>query len=127
MKRLFIVCTVLAVSFLSGCDSPQSTVDKLRKEIIEFQADPDPDKQVAIEKDFVKLEEQVNKAVAKGDDKANTYKSQLASLRTDYQAAKMAKAMQDAKNAIQGFGEAAKDGVKNIGEFFKGGSTNTNP
>lgn len=127
MKRLLAVSTLLAALFISGCDSPQSTVDKLRKQIIEFQANPDPDKQVEIEKDFAKLKEQVDKAVAKGDDKANTYKSQLASLQTDYQAAKMAKAMQDAKNAIQGFGEAAKDGVKNIGEFFKGGTTNTNP
>ncbi len=53
--------------------------------------------------------------------RANIYKSQLASLRNDYQAAKMAKAMEDAKNAIQGLGEAAKEGVKGIGDFFKSG------
>jgi len=125
MKRLFAVSALLAALFISGCDSPQSTIDKLRKEIIEFQAKPDAEKQIAIEKDFVKLEEQVGKLEAKGDDKANIYKSQLASLRNDYQAAKMAKAMEDAKNAIQGLGEAMKDGAKGIGDFFnKGGETN---
>lgn len=122
MKRLLAASALLATLFITGCDSPQSTIDKLRKEIIEFQAKPDADKQVAIEKDFVKLEEQVGKLEAKGDDKANLYKSQLASLRSDYQAAKMAKAMQDAKNAIQGLGEAAKEGVKGIGDFFKANS-----
>ncbi len=124
MKRLLAVSALLATLFISGCDSPQSTIDKLRKEIIEFQAKPDAEKQIAIEKDFVKLEEQVGKLEAKGDDKANIYKSQLASLRNDYQAAKMAKAMEDAKNAIQGLGEAAKEGVKGIGDFFKSGETN---
>lgn len=125
MKRFLAVSALLATLFVAGCDNPQSTIDKLQKEIIEFKADPTPEKQVEIEKNFAKLEEQVGKLVAKGDDKANLFKSQLASLRNDYQAAKMAKAMEDAKNAIQGFGEAAKDGVKSIGEFFnKGGSTN---
>ena len=125
MKRLLVPLALLITVFLAGCDNPQKTVDTLRNEIIEFQAKPDAEKQIEIDKNFLKLEDQVAKLSAKGDAKAEVYRRQLVSLRSDYQAAKMAKAMEDAKNAIQGLGEAAKEGVKGIGDFFKGGS-NTN-
>jgi hypothetical protein len=46
-------------------------------------------------------------------------KSQLASLRGDYQAAKMSKAVQDAKTAIQGFGNALKDTAKSVEDALK--------
>lgn len=125
MKRLFAVSALLISLCLAGCDSPQHTIDKLRTEIVEFQAKPDADKQIEIDKNFIKLEDQVTKLSAKGDAKAEAYRRQLVSLRSDYQAAKMAKAMEDAKNAIQGLGEAAKEGVKGIGDFFRGGNTNS--
>lgn len=125
MPRFLAAPALLATLFFAGCDNPQKTVDTLRGNIIEFQAKPDAEKQVEIDKNFLKLEDQVTKLAAKGDPKAETYQKELIRLRSNYQAAKMAKAMDDAKNAIQGLGEAAKEGVKGIGDFFRGGNTNS--
>jgi len=115
----------LAVSLLAGCDSAQRTVDTLRKEIAEFQATPDNQKQALIEQHLAKLQDQVSKLEERKDAKAAEMRKQLASLRADYQSAKMAKALEDAKNAIQGFGEAIKDGAKSFSDAFKGSASPT--
>ncbi|MFZ4681236.1 MAG: hypothetical protein ACOYMS_01940 [Terrimicrobiaceae bacterium] len=115
----------LATLFLTGCDNPQNTADSLRKEIAEFKATPDEKRQLIIDQSFVKLTNQIQKLEKRGDTKAAGLKDQLISLRADYQAAKVNKALNDAKNAIQGIGEAVKDSAKNIGEIFKGSGTNS--
>jgi len=123
-KSAFVLLAVVTV-VLMGCDSPERTVDTLRKEISAFQAAPDDEKQAAIEKNFARLDEQIIALKKKGDrDKADSYEEQEANLRSDYQAAKLGRAVQDAKKAIQGFGEAIKSDVKSIGDAFKGSTTN---
>jgi predicted small secreted protein len=123
MKRIFLAFA-LAAALLAGCDNPQRTVDSLRKEIIEFKAAPDEKRQAKIDEHFAKLESQIAVLQQRGDPKAEALKSQLASLRADYQAARMAKAVQDAKKAIQGFGEALRDTAKSVEEAFKKPDTN---
>ena len=118
MKRPFLVLVLAAVA-LAGCDSPQRTIDSLRKEIMEFKAAPDEKKQANIDEKFAKLEGQIAELQQRGDPKAEELRSQLVSLRADYQAARMAKAVQDAKSAIQGFGEALKDTAKSVEDAFK--------
>jgi predicted small secreted protein len=122
MKRPFLVVVLAAVA-LSGCDSPQRTIDSLRKEIMEFKAAPDEKKQANIDEKFAKLEGQIAALQQRGDPKAEELRSQLVSLRADYQAARMAKAVQDAKSAIQGFGEALKDTAKSVQDAFKKSDT----
>jgi uncharacterized lipoprotein NlpE involved in copper resistance len=114
----------LAVLFLAGCDNPQNTADALRKEIAEFKANPNEKRQLTIDQSFVKLENQIQELEKRSDSKTVGLKDQLISLRADYQAAKVNKALNDAKNAIQGIGEAVKDSAKSIGEIFKGSGTN---
>jgi predicted small secreted protein len=118
MKRIFLAFA-LAAALLAGCDNPQRTVDSLRKEIIEFKAAPDEKRQAKIDEHFARLESQIAALQQRGDPKAEALKSQLAALRADYQAARMAKAVQDAKNAIQGFGEALRDTAKSVEDAFK--------
>ena len=118
MKRSLLVLAAGA-ALLAGCDNPQRTVDSLRKEIIEFKAAPDEIKQAKIDDDFAKLEGQIAALQQRNDPKAEELKSQLASLRGDYQAAKMSKAVQDAKTAIQGFGNALKDTAKSVEDALK--------
>jgi hypothetical protein len=48
----------------------------------------------------------------------------LASLRGDYQTAKIARALQNARSAIQGFGEALKDTAKSVEDALKSSQTN---
>jgi predicted small secreted protein len=122
MKRPFLVLVLAAVA-LAGCDSPQRTIDSLRKEIMEFKAAPDEKKQANIDEKFAKLEGQIAVLQQRGDPKAEELRSQLVSLRADYQAARMAKAVQDAKSAIQGFGEALKDTAKSVQDAFKKSDT----
>jgi len=123
MKRIFLAFA-LAAALLAGCDNPQRTVDSLRKELIEFKAAPDEKRQAKIDEHFARLESQIAALQQRGDPKAEALKSQLASLRADYQAARMAKAVQDAKNAIQGFGEALRDTAKSVEDAFRKPDTN---
>ena len=118
MRHAFLVI-VFGAAVLAGCDSPQRTADSLRKQIMEFKAAPDEKRQAKIDEDFAKLEGQIAALQQSGDPRAENLRSQLASLRGDYQAAKMSKAVQDAKNAIQGFGEALKDTAKSVEDAFK--------
>ena len=124
MKRA-LVSLALGAALLAGCDNPQKTVDSLRRELMEFKAAPDETKQAKIDADFAKLESQIAALQQSGDVKADELKKQLASLRGDYQAAKMAKALQDAKSAIEGFGEALKDTAKSVEDAFKNSQTNS--
>ncbi len=118
-QSLGTLILILAAVFVTGCDSPQPTIDTLRKEIAAFKTTPDDKKQLEIEQNLAKLEAQVEKLQRKGDAKADDYARELTSLRTDYQAAKMGKALEDAKKALEGFGNALKDGVKSFGDTFR--------
>ena len=124
MKRALAALAVGA-ALLAGCDNPQKTVDSLRRELMEFKAAPDETKQAKIDADFAKLENQITALQQRGDGKADELKRQLASLRGDYQAAKLAKSLQDAKSAIQSFGQALKDTAKGVEEAFKDSQTNS--
>ena len=77
MKRPFLVLVLAAVA-LAGCDSPQRTIDSLRKEIMEFKAAPDEKKQANIDEKFAKLEGQIAALQQRGDPKAEELRSQLA-------------------------------------------------
>jgi outer membrane murein-binding lipoprotein Lpp len=118
MKRTLLALAVGA-ALLTGCDSPQRTIDSLRKDITEFKATSDEKTQAKIDESFAKLEGQVAVLQQGGDPKAEAFKSQLASLRADYQAARMTKAVQDARKAIQGFGDALKETAKGVEDAFK--------
>lgn len=123
----FFVPALLALSLtLVGCDSPQHTADVLQREITDFQTAPTEKKKISIEEHFAKLEKQIAALEKAGhDEEASTLNARRIDLRSDYQAAKMAKALNDAKNAVQGFGEAVKDGADSIGDFFKKSGTTT--
>ena len=124
MKRV-LASLALGAALLAGCDNPQKTVDSLRRELMEFKAAPDERKQAKIDASFAKLESQITALQKRGDGRIDELKRQMASLRGDYQAAKMAKALQDAKSAIQGFGEALKDTARSVEDAFKNSQTNS--
>jgi predicted small secreted protein len=117
MRKILLL---LAAVVLVSCNNPQNTVDRLRKEIESFQGNPTPEKQVVIDKSFIELDDQIAVLEKNGDTaKAAQFRQAEASLRGDYQVAKMAKTIQDAKNAIENFGEAVKSGAQNIQDAFK--------
>jgi hypothetical protein len=118
----FLLFLVLAIA---GCDSPQRTIDGLRKEIAEFKAAPDEKKQAQIEANFAKLEQQIVQMESKDSLKADLLKRQYAGLQGEYQAAKLARTLNDAKNAIQGFGDALKEGAKSFSDSLKSSGTDS--
>ena len=123
MRRWLVAAAALLV--LAGCDSPTRTVETARRQLAAFQASPDAEKQAAVERSLDKLDAQVDELDKKGDrTQADLFRSQAFGLRTDFQAARMARAINDAKNAIQGIGEAFKEAGKSFGEAFKNSDTN---
>jgi len=124
MKRIFVALLLGALALVIGCDSPQRTVTSLRKEIAEFKAAPDDKRGEKIDQDFAKLERQIAELQQRGDPSADELRNQLVSLRSEYQAAKISKAVQDARDAIQGFGQALKDTARSVEEAFKNADTN---
>jgi uncharacterized lipoprotein YajG len=123
MKLRVVAAAALLV--LAGCDSPSRTIDTARKQLSAFQAAPDAEKQAVVERSLAKLDAQVEALEKKGDHvQADTFRRQASSLRTDFQAAKLASAINDASKAIQGIGEAFKDAGKSFSETFKNGGTN---
>ena len=124
MKRIFVALLLGALALVIGCDSPQRTVTSLRKEIAEFKAAFDDKRGAKIDQDFAKLERQIAELQQRGDPGADELRNQLVSLRSEYQAAKISKAVQDARDAIQGFGQALKDTARSVEEAFKNADTN---
>lgn len=121
MKRLCLL--LLSVFVLASCDSPERTVDTLRKQITSFKATPTDAIQLQIEQSFAKLDTQIDKLEASGKpNEASVLRRQESTLRSDYQAAKVAKTINDAKSAIQGIGESLKDVGRSIENVFQ--STN---
>lgn len=123
MKKSIFLSLALAL-VLVGCDSPQRTVDTLQKELTEYRADPTDARKTKIETDLIKLQSQVDEMKRKGNPKASEFESKLTVLESDYQQTQMTKAFQDARNAIESFGKAIKDGAKGIQDAFKNDATN---
>ena len=118
MRRSLLAVACLVA--LAGCDSPSRTVDSAKKELSAFQAAPDAEKQAAVEQTLAKLDAQIDALDKKGDHtQADIFRQQAFDLRSDFQAAKVAKALKDATKAIQGIGEAFKEAGKSLGEAFK--------
>lgn len=127
MKFSRAALLLLLSLLLAACQSPESTIATIRKQISEFKFTPDDVKQTAIEKSFVKLDEQIAELVSKGDTtQADLFRRQATALQSDFQAARMARALSDAKNAIEGFGNAIKDAGKSFTETLGNLSKETN-
>ena len=124
--RLPIALCALAALLLIGCDSAQRTAETTRKQLSEFHAAPDITKQAAIEQSLAKLDRQIDDLEKKGDTvQADIFRRQAASLKGDFQAARLAKTLNDAKNAIEGFGNAIKEAGKSFGETLINSSKDT--
>ncbi len=124
MKRLLIALAVATV--LVGCDSPERTVERTRQQISAYQAAPDSKKQAEIEASLDKLDTQVARMEKSGDEAgASALRRQTRLLRNDFQAAILARTINDTSKAIQGIGDAFKDLGKTFSETFKDNDTNS--
>jgi hypothetical protein len=123
MQRWSLLALLVLALSLTGCDNPQRTADTLRNEIAAFKISPDPKKQAEIEANFSKLDQQINQLETKDTTKADLLRRQYVNLQAEYQAAKLAKTVNDVKNAVEGIGNAFKEGAKSFGETLKNTGT----
>jgi hypothetical protein len=127
MKARSAMLLLVAGLALMGCDSPEGSVSTARKQLTEFKTTPDNTKQEALEKTLATLDTQIAELEKKGDVvQADLFRRQADSIRADFQAARMARALNDAKNAIQGFGDAIKEAGKSFSETLSNASKETN-
>ena len=105
-----------AALLLAGCDSPERTLNTTRKQLSEFRASPDDAKLAAVNQSLEKLDRQIQELGKKDPAAAAALSREAVLLHGDLQAAKLARTLNDAKNAIQGFGEAAKSFGKSFTE-----------
>lgn len=120
MGRFLKFFAILAAVALTGCDSPQRTVETLRREIAVYKQNPTPEQEAKVEGEFARLDQQIARLEA--DNKvaeATSYRSTAGNLRADFRSAKMAQQIRDAQNAIEGIGDAIKDAGRSIGDIFR--------
>jgi hypothetical protein len=120
VKILFRAFLLIALFGLAACDSPKSTADTLRKEIATYRATPDDQLEAKIEKDLAKLDGQISDLEAKGKTAdAGELRSVRSDLVSDFNAAKLARAIDSARHAIKGFGDAIQQGVQSVEKAIK--------
>lgn len=119
-RSLPILLLLLAVAAFTGCDSPNGTVESLRRDIAAYKADPSPEREASIQASFQKLDEQIEALETSGkSSEATTYRDSEANLRADFRAARMVQALEDAQSAVKDVGDAFKEAGRSIGEVFR--------
>jgi hypothetical protein len=115
---VFGIC--LVVVLFAGCDSPDRTLDTIRKDLAAYKTTPTPENELKVETSLAKLDTQVADLQRDGRTaEAAAVESLASNLRGDFRAARMVNSLRDAQSAIQGIGEAIKDAGKSIGDVFE--------
>lgn len=121
MRRL-LAC-FLAVALCACAPNPDREIASLRQQISEFRANPTAEREVAIDRSFASLEKQIEELDKKGRGTlADGLRLQLRDLYTNYEAAKIARTVKEAQNALKGLGEAIQDAGRSIGEALRVGT-----
>lgn len=117
----------MAVVF-TGCDSPDRTLETIRKDTVAYKTAPTPENELKVQQGFDKLDAQIADLRAKGKTaEAATIASSAANLRSDFKAAQMVNSLRDAQSAIEGIGQAIKDAGRSIGDVFTDGQPTPAP
>lgn len=115
---VFTIC--LVVGLFAGCDSPDRTLDTIRKDLVAYKTTPTPENELKVETSFAKLDAQVADLRRDGRTaEAAAVESIASNLHGDFRAARMVNSLRDAQSAIRGIGEAIKDAGKSIGDVFE--------
>lgn len=130
MKSPLRSCALRAVlvgmaAALAACDSTQSTIDTLRRNIAAYPSHPTEEAAAAIDADFDQLDAQIAKLQSSGraPDLA-ALKQQRDDLHAEYASARVTASLLKAKRAAEGLGEAFRKAGETLGDAFKG-ATNT--
>ena len=91
---------VLALCLLTGCDSPSSRIQEIKRNLDAFKRSPNQQTKEALEKSFAMMEVQIQKLEAKGDTvQFDLFRRQAFTLRYDFHSTLLAIAKWNAEEA----------------------------
>ena len=115
---------VMAVA-LAACDSTQSIIDALRRNIAAYPSQPTEEAAAAIDSGFDQLDAQIAKLQSSGrESDVAALRQQRDDLRAEYASARVSASLLKAKRAAEELGEAFRKAGESLGAALKG-ATNT--
>ncbi|MCX6974186.1 MAG: hypothetical protein NTZ94_07775 [Verrucomicrobia bacterium] len=91
---------VMALFLLTGCDSPSSRIQEIKRNLDIFKRSPNQQTKEALEKSFAKMEVQIQELEAKGDTvQFDLFRRQAFTLRYDFHSTLLAIAKWNAEEA----------------------------
>lgn len=123
-QALLSLFAALAILQILGCSRPEDFVEQAQVHLREFRAEPNAERQAAVETSLTRLQEEVRRLESRGEStKAQMLQEKLETLRAEFAAAKIAGTVLEAQRAVQGFGEAVREAAKSFTEAFKTNSS----
>jgi len=120
MRIGVLLSLCFGVFLICGCDSPDRTLDTIRKDLAAYKTTPNAETQIEVERSFEKLDDQIDKLRRDGRSaEAAAVEGIASNLRGDFRAARMVNSLRDAQSAVQGISEAIRDAGKSIGDVFQ--------
>ena len=91
---------MMALFLLTGCDSPSSRIQEIKRNLDTFKRSPNQQTKEALEKSFAKMDVQIQKLEAKGDTvQFDLFRRQAFTLRYDFHSTLLAIAKWNAEEA----------------------------
>ena len=107
---------VAAALLLGGCDSPQRTLDGLRRDVADYAATPSDVSAAKIEEGFARLDRQIEELQAKGRGaEARALQDERDLLKARFAGARLGAGLQGLKQAARQVGEAFRQAGETIG------------
>lgn len=120
----FLLASALLLS-ISACSKPEDAVEKVRENLQKFRASPNSSTQSAVEESFTQAEQAIARLQSRGESaRAEALERDLQKLCSEFAAAKVARAVNEAMQAVDGFGQAIREAGKSFGDALKKSATN---
>lgn len=104
----FLVALIVSV-VIAGCDSPQSTLDRLQKEIAAYSAGSSEEDLQSIQSGFAKLDTEIQNLEAHGKTaQARDLRDARNTLQVQFTSARVAVGLTKVQSAVRGIGDAVK-------------------
>jgi hypothetical protein len=98
----------MALCLITGCDSPSSRIQEIKRNLDAFQRSPNKETIEALEKSFAKMEVQVQELEAEGDTvQYDLFRRQSFTLRYDFHSTLLAIAKFDTEEGVRRAAENA--------------------
>jgi len=136
VKNFCPLLGLIVIALLAGCGpKPEDTANKLQADIRAYRASPSVEARSKAEDTLAKLDREIaalaGEASKKQGDARTSAELELQDIRrrraelvVDFQTAKFGEAVDDAKSAVQNFGESVGAGIREVGKAFTGTNTN---